>query len=62
MLFTHVLFTLPDIHLQQKVRIKACVSNNTNGFRSICSEGTLTRLCVISIKVQETGQMKTELW
>lgn len=42
--------------------MKVCVSNNTSGFRSICSKGTPTGLCVISIKVQESGQMNTELW
>lgn len=42
--------------------MKVCVSNAASGFRSICSKGTLAGLRVISKKVQESGQMNTELW
>lgn len=61
-LVAHGLFTLPDIYLQQKAEIKVCVFNVADGVGSICSKGTITKLLVISMKVQETGQMNAELW
>lgn len=59
-LFTHGLFTLPDIYWQQKAETKDCVLNINEGF--ICSKGTITKFFVISVKVKEGGQMNAELW